>query len=400
MSKLPYTCDVLIIGGGPAGLSAAAELRRLGVASVHVLDREEETGGIPRHCAHSPYGFREFRRPMLGPAFARALSDRARASGAILHTRATATEIKPGGIVAVSSPEGFASITARAVLLATGVRESSRAARLLGGTKPAGVLNTGSLQGLVHLTRTRPFRRPVVVGTELVSFSALLTCRQAGIRPVAMVEPGERLVARSPLRLLPAALGIPLRLATELTAIHGRDQVNSVTLSRGNVIEDVECDGVLLTGKFRPENALLRTSHLQVDPHTLGPEIDPFGRCSDPTYFAAGNLLRAVETAGWCWSEGRAVARSIQRSLIGRLPDHPKERRLTIVGDGLAWALPQRSVDLDSELAFNRLQLHVSRPVKGTLRVGSQSYSLNARPERRIAVPLPPAQGDVVVEIV
>lgn len=388
MAELPERCDALIVGGGPAGLSAAAELRRMGVGAVHVLDRERETGGVPRHCAHSPFGLGEFGRPMLGPAFAAALTRRAEAAGARLHAGVSVTALRPGGAVETASDAGPRRIEARAVLLATGARESSRAARLIGGAKPGGVLSAGALQGLAHLHRRRPFERPVILGTELVSFSALATCRLAGIRPLAMIEPGERITARRVFQLAPLLLGASLRLRTELVAIHGGRRVAAATLRGPAGEEEVETDGVIVSGGFRPENALLRASHLAVDPHTLGPEIDQFGRCSDPAYFAAGNLLRGIETAGWCWREGRAVAQAMARALAGALPPMEGATRLAFDAAALRFVLPQRLAPGDAPPAFDRLQMRVARPFSGVTRVGGRAIALTSRPERRITRPL------------
>ncbi|MDX5349215.1 MAG: FAD-dependent oxidoreductase, partial [Paracoccaceae bacterium] len=216
--------EIIVVGAGPAGLSAAAALARAG-RRVTVLEREAEAGGIPRHCGHSPYGLREFRRLMSGPAYAARLRDTALAAGATIRTGTTVTALLPGGRVEVTDEAGPATLSAKAVLLAMGVRETSRAARLIGGEKPGGVINTAALQGLVYLNRQRPFRRPVILGTELVSFSALLTCRHAGIRPVAMVEPGSRITAWGASRWLPRVLGVPLRLQTEIARIRGRTRV-------------------------------------------------------------------------------------------------------------------------------------------------------------------------------
>ncbi len=390
MADLPESCDVLIVGGGPAGLAAAARLKRLGVGAVHLLERESETGGIPRHCAHSPYGLREFGRLMSGPAFARRLTAATVAAGAYLHRQATVTALHPGGRVSLTTPEGVAEVTARAVLLATGVRETPRAPRLVGGTRPGGVLNTGALQGLVHLDGLKPFDRPLIVGTEPVAFSALLTCRQAGMRPVAMVEPAARITARAPFRAVPLALGVPVWLGTALVAIHGTERVEAVTLAAGGTCREVSVDGVVFTGGFRPENALLRASHLAVDPGTRGPQVDQYGRCSDPAYFAAGNLLRAVETAGWCWAEGRAVGRAIVAHLAGRLPPREAAQAVTVEGAGLAWVLPQRIAPPGGPpAALPRLQVRAAKVFDGDLLLGGRRHRLVARPERRMTFDLP-----------
>jgi len=400
MTKLPHSCDVLIVGAGPAGLSAAFALRQAGVGSVHVLERETETGGIPRHCGHSPYGLREFRRLMGGATYAKALSARAEQAGAILHCNMTVTALHANGVVSVAGPDGLQDIRARSVLLATGARESSRTARLVGGTKPGGVLNTGSLQGLVYLDGLKPVRKPVIVGTELVSFSALLTCLHAGGRPVAMVEAGPRTTALRPAHWLPRVLGTPVYFNTELVMVHGRSRVEGVTLRHNGEDRVVEADSVIFTGQFRPENALLRESHIAVDPATRGPEIDQFGRCSDPAYFAAGNLLRAIETAGWCWDEGRSVAQSIALALQDKLPDRARAQKVEKVMAPVAYALPQFIVPSNLTAAFDKLQLRLTRPARGTARLGAVDYSINSRPDRRITLPLSSSDVPAILSFV
>lgn len=409
-AELPARAEVVIVGAGPAGLAAATALCRGGAGPVLVLDREPEPGGIPRHCGHSPYGMREFGRVLRGPAYAARLLREAREAGATVVPGVTVTALHPGPRLSVTSDAGPAEIAAAQVLLATGAREASRAERLIGGTKPGGVLSTGALQGLVYLGGLRPFRRPVILGTELVSFSALLTCRHARMRPVAMVEPGGRITARRPSGLLPRLLGVPLLLRTELLAIEGRDRVEAVRLRGPGGERRLEADGVVVTGRFRPEAALLAAGHLRLDPRTGGPEVDEFGRCSDPAYFAAGNLLRTVETAGWCWAEGRAIAAALLRARAGGLPEGPG-RPVVLEGEALAWVVPQRLAGDGTGAALPRLQLRVRRPARGLLglRTGGRETDGGAGggaggarprallPERRLLLPLPPGPGPAAV---
>ena len=208
--SLPSKVDVLVVGAGPAGLAAATELA--GHWNVLVVDREGAAGGIPRHCGHYPFGMREFHRLMKGSDYAKALVARAEAAGVQLALNVNVIALHSGPSVTVTADGGVSTITARRVLLATGVRESSRAQRLIGGTKPGGVLSTGALQGLVYLEGSKPFRRPVILGTELVSFSAILTLRHAGIAPVAMIEEAGRITARRPGDWIARAVfGVPVR---------------------------------------------------------------------------------------------------------------------------------------------------------------------------------------------
>lgn len=382
--------EIIVVGSGPAGLGAATALARAG-RRVTVLDREAEVGGIPRHCGHYPFGMREFQRLLRGPDYAARLRDTAIAAGVTIRTHTTVTALHPGGTVEITDDTGPATLSARAVLLATGVRETSRAARLIGGEKPGGVMSTGALQGIIYLNGQRPFYRPVIVGTELVAFSALLTCRHAGIKPVAMIEPGPRITARSPAIWLARLMGVPVLLQTEISAIHGRTRVEGVTLATPAAPRDINADGVIVTGGFRPDAALLRGSHLELDPASGGPVIDRWGRLSDQAYFAAGNLLRGVETAGWCWSEGRRTAQAIRAALDSQLPA-PCGERLDLVHPALRLAVPQRVSPGTGP--HDRLQVRLATPAKGVLRLEQDGHTLasariDSLPERRLSLPLP-----------
>jgi thioredoxin reductase len=401
---LPTEADVIIIGAGPAGLAAAAWLGQRGGLRILVLDREAEAGGVPRHCSHSPYGLREFRRLLTGPSYAKALVRQATAAGAQIRTGVSVTRLAPGPRIEVTSDAGPATLTARAVLLATGARETTRAERLIGGTKPQGVLSTGALQ-LLLASGHIPFRSPAILGTELVAFSALLSCRLAGIRPVAMLEPGSRTTARWPTGLFPRLQGIPLLFGTDVTGIEGEARVSGLRLSTGKAMA---ADGLIVTGQFRPDAPLLAGSPVRVDPGTGGPEIDQFGRCSEPGFFAAGNLLRGVETAGWCWAEGQAVAGSIHAHLTGRLSPDPG-RPITLRGP-ISAHVPQRIApgpapsDTGPRIGLDALQLRVSDAVSGRLGLwqdGSEIAGrvLHGRPERRILLPLPRAGAATEVSL-
>jgi cation diffusion facilitator CzcD-associated flavoprotein CzcO len=179
------SAEVVIIGSGPAGLSCARSLKRAGVSDITILEREAEAGGIPRHCGHTGYGWHEFSRLMQGPDYARRLVDEV--SGLDLRTKTTVLALRPGGEVLMTGENGPTAITGNKVLLALGARETPRSARLLTGARPQGVINTGMLQQMVYLQHRRPFKRPVIIGTELVSFSTLLTLRHIGVKPLAMI---------------------------------------------------------------------------------------------------------------------------------------------------------------------------------------------------------------------
>jgi NADPH-dependent 2,4-dienoyl-CoA reductase/sulfur reductase-like enzyme len=385
--------DVAIVGGGPAGLAAAIELKAQGVENVVVLEREESAGGIPRHCGHPPFGLREFGRVLTGPAYARRLAAAADGSGVSVRTRTEVVSIDPSRMpvrITCTTPDGVETIEARRLLIATGTRESPRSARLASGTRPLGIMNTGALQAYAYLEHLVPFRRPVIVGTELVALSAILTCRTLGAKPVAMIEEGRRPIAHGPLFLYPRLRGIPVLTSTKLVDIVGSPRVDHVVVEdEAGHRREIACDGVIFSGRFVGEAHLSRLAGLELDPGTGGPEIDQFGRTSQPAIFAAGNLLRPVETAGWCYREGRRIGGFIATDLNGKLPSPEKRQRLLVAG-GLRYVVPQWLTEDAGPLP--QLQIRVSRPVSGRLVArdedGRQIHSqrLSALPERRVLV--------------
>lgn len=285
--------DVVIIGGGPAGLSAARRLAELGIADVVVLEREAEAGGVPRHCGHSGFGWQSHRRIWTGPRFAAEL--RRSVEGLDVRTSTTVLEIKADGVLRIHDSKGLSEITAKRLLVATGTRETPRAARLVGGSRPPGVMNTGALQQHVYLRNFKPFERPVIIGSEWVSFSAILTSRHLGIRPVAMIEENSRITAPRPGDLIARlAYGVPVLTSTRLIAIEGGAQVEAVEIERHGRCQRIACDGVIFTGKFTPENSLLT---------------------GDPDVMLAGNVQGTLKTSGVCWREGHAAAERIAGSL-------------------------------------------------------------------------------------
>jgi len=392
------TRDVVIVGAGPTGLAAAVRLKKLGIDDLVVLERETEAGGIPRHCGHTGFGLREFGRLMTGPAFARRAARDAEAAGVELRLGTAVTALAAGGTLDVATPQGPARLRARRVLLATGVRETPRPPRLVSGTRPWGVMTTGALQQLVYLKGLRPFARAVIVGSELVSFSAILTLRAGGMRPVAMIEPGARITARRPGDLVARyILGVPVLTETRLHAIHGGNRVEGVVVEDRHGHHRIDCDGVIFTGRFLPESAIMSRDVLDFDPGTGGPAVDQTWRCSDPAYYACGNLVHPVETAGRCYREGLAAAQAIAADLAG--PCAPDAARVTVELDGALRYLCPQVVTLPAASAPRwRFNARAAREASGRLALLADNSALwsrhvHALPERRLTVPADALRG-------
>jgi len=360
------TCRVAIVGGGTSGLALATELKRIGVNDVVVLERDSEAGGVPRHCGHYPFGVRELKRLLKGPEYARALVHRAEAAGVDIRRSTTVTALHPNARLSLSTEDGISGLQADRVVLCTGVRESSRAQRFISGQRPSGVLTTGALQSMVYLNHKRPFRRPVILGSELVSFSAIMTCRHMGIRPVAIIEENDRVTVRQIMRPYPALRGVPIKFNATSIRILGDKNVEAVEYidAAGNR-QVIEADGVIISGKFRPEAALLHASHLKVDPGTGGPSIDQYGRTTDPSYFVTGNLLRPVETSSWCWHEAVACASRIKRDMENPVGD---VTTIAIISPdpAIRFVVPQLLARSGAPGAMQHMQLRLASPTRGT----------------------------------
>ncbi|WP_035855539.1 NAD(P)/FAD-dependent oxidoreductase [Cryptosporangium arvum] len=306
---------VVIVGGGPAGLTAAAALAPS--VDVLVLEREAVTGGIPRHSDHPGYGLRDLRRFLSGPEYARRLTGLARRAGAALETSAMVTGWAGERALEVTSPRGRRVIRADAVVLATGARERPRAARLIPGDRPDGVYTTGQLQNLVHLHGRSVGRRAVVIGAELVSWSAVLTLRAAGCSTVLMTS--EYAKPEVFPAVGPAVSGVPVRPLSRVVAIRGRGRVTSVDVEdlRTGERRRVPCDTVVTTGDWIPDHELARLGGVALDPATRGPRVDTALATSVPGVFAAGNLLHPVDTADVAALDGRHVAPAVLAYLRG-----------------------------------------------------------------------------------
>jgi thioredoxin reductase len=318
------TAGVVVVGAGPAGLSAAAELRRLGVGPVLVADREPEPGGVPRHSWHTGYGLRDLRRVMTGPAYARSLVSAALAAGADLRTGTTVTgwTTRPDGAhaVAMTSSAGLATVEAAAVLLATGCRERPRTARLVPGDRPAGVMTTGELQQRVYLGGERMAGRALVVGAEHVSFSAALTLAHAGADVVALVTEHERQQSYAAFRFGAAVRWrVPVWTSSAVRRIAGRGRLAGVEVAdvRTGTARFVPCEVVVFTGDWIPDHELARLAGLVMDAGTRGPAVDTTLATSLAGVFAAGNLVHAAETADIAALSGRHAARHIAAVLGG-----------------------------------------------------------------------------------
>ena len=259
------------------------------------------------------------------------------------------------------------------------------------GARPFGVMTYGELERYVHFVKKRPFKRAVIVGTEWVSFAAIHTMRKNGIEPVCMLEEYSRTVAPKMIALAHEKIfKTQIYPSVRLRRILGRYRVEGVEVEREGQVQVIACDGVVFTGKFRPEAHLVQRSCLDFDPHSGGPATDQYQRLSDPSYFACGNILRPVETSWACSKEGAKAAHFVKMSMSDTFPAITEFVPIRFQNP-IRFVWPQR-------LAFPLRQDHklclmvsVRRPTRGLLRLvvngqGAWIKAINAMPEQLIKI--------------
>ncbi|HET7664683.1 MAG TPA: FAD-dependent oxidoreductase [Mycobacterium sp.] len=334
---------VAIVGGGPSGLTAAAALAPQIGGDVLVIERDAETGGIPRHSDHPGYGMRDLKRFISGPAYARRLTAMAQDAGAVLETEAMVTGWAGERSLHITSPRGVRTVTADAVVLATGARERPRPARLVPGDRPDGVYTTGQLQNLVHLHHAPVGRRALVIGAELVSWSAVLTLRESGCATVGMVTSHPKAEAYTAFRVAGRLLmDGPVYTRSRLVGIRGKDRVCSAVVENvdSGARTTIDCDTVVFTGDWIPDHELARSGGLAMDTTgTRGPVVDAALRTSSLGVFAVGNLLHPVDTADGAALDGRHVATAVRRWLQHH--DEPAKAVRIHADVPFRWVAPQ-----------------------------------------------------------
>jgi thioredoxin reductase len=314
---------------------------------------------VPRHCHHTGFGLRDLHRLVSGPSYAARRVALASEAGVQLRAGAMVTDWADTTSVVTTSREGRTRIAAEAVLLATGCRERPRPARLVPGSRPAGVFTTGALQQWAHLRGRRVGAVAVVVGAEHIAFSAVQTLVGSGTRVAAVVTDSPALQTFRSLAVATAGIRrVPVLAHTRLDSISGRGRVDGVVVTSldTGASRRIDCDTVVFTGDWIPDHELARAAGVDMDLATRGPVVDTSGATSVPGVFAAGNLVHPAEPADLAALSGQHVGAAVVRWLASGdvTPAVPVS-----VADPLAWITPQL---VRPGVAAPRFVLRAARP--------------------------------------
>ena len=359
--------DVLVVGGGPAGLAAALGARETGAERVLVVDRELEAGGILLQCIHSGFGLRYFREEITGPEYAERSLEQALESHVDVLSDAFVFDVTEDRTVAIMSPTvGVATTTAASVVLAMGARERTRGAIAIPGTRPAGVLTAGLAQKLVNLHGYLPGRRVAILGSGDIGLIMARRLTLEGIDVVGVFElmPHANGLSRNIVQCLDD-FDIPLHLSTTVVDIVGHDRVEKVTVAPVDAhltpqldrSWDVACDTLLLSVGLIPENELSRQLGVRMDPLTNGPVVTSEMETSVPGVFAAGNVAHINDLADWVSEEALIAGRAAGRRATGQRV--PADNIRVLPGRNVASVVPH-SISTDR---VHTLYLRVKEPM-------------------------------------
>ncbi len=344
--------DIVIIGGGPAGLAAAVSARQSGIDSILILERDKELGGILNQCIHNGFGLHTFKEELTGPEYAQRFISQAEELDIEYKLNTMVLEVGADKIVtAMNRDDGLFMIQAKAVVLAMGCRERSRGALNIPGYRPAGIYSAGTAQRLVNMEGYMPGREVVILGSGDIGLimARRMTLEGAKVKVVAELMPYSGGLKRNIVQCLDD-YGIPLKLSHTVVDIKGKERVEGVTLAQVDekskpipgTEEYYSCDTLLLSVGLIPENEISRGMGVEMNPFTSGPKVNESLETNLEGVFACGNVLHVHDLVDFVSEEAASAGRNAAayvkeyRDAAGtrKVEDIHAEREIPLVATG------------------------------------------------------------------
>ncbi|MBE5914557.1 MULTISPECIES: NAD(P)/FAD-dependent oxidoreductase [Pseudobutyrivibrio] len=347
--------DIVIVGGGPAGLAAAVAARNAGVDKILILERDKELGGILNQCIHNGFGLHTFKEELTGPEYAYRFIEKVLDAKIEYKLNTMVMDISEDRVVtAMSREDGMYQIKAGAVILAMGCRERPRGALNIPGYRPAGIFSAGTAQRLVNIEGYMPGREVVILGSGDIGLimARRMTLEGAKVKVVAELMPYSGGLKRNIVQCLDD-FGIPLKLSHTVVDIEGKEHLEAVTIAQvdnhGKPIPGTEerytCDTLLLSCGLIPENELSRNAGVEMSPITSGPIVNESLETNIPGVFACGNVLHVHDLVDYVSEEADRAGQNAAKFIKGELADNGGEEIEIVATEGARYTVPS-TIDL------------------------------------------------------
>ena len=361
--------DLVVVGGGPAGLAAAVEAKKNGIDSILVIERAKELGGILQQCIHNGFGLHEFKEELTGPEYAQRFMDQLFEMNIEYKLDTMVLEVSSDKVVqAINSVDGYMIIEAKSVVLTMGCRERTRGAIAIPGDRPAGVFTAGAAQRYINMEGYMVGKRVVILGSGDIGLimARRLTLEGAKVLAVAELMPFSGGLMRNIVQCL-EDYDIPLYLSHTVVDIIGKDRVEKVIIAKvdenkrpipGTEIE-YECDTLLLSVGLIPENDISRATGIKIDPRTNGPIVNEMMETSIEGIFASGNVVHVHDLVDFVSIESRKAGKAAAKYIKGEVTDGNYIDVET--GFGIGYTVPQKfrmeNIEKNLELSMRARQI-------------------------------------------
>ncbi|EID84978.1 Thioredoxin reductase [Treponema sp. JC4] len=382
MTNLNY--DIVIVGGGPAGMAAAVAAKKAGSDSILILERDTRIGGILLQCIHNGFGLHHFGEELTGPEYAGRFSDEVEKLGIEYKTDTMVLEVNAKKqVTAINTKDGLMMIQAKAVILAMGCRERTRGALVIPGTRPAGIFTAGSAQRFVNIDGYLPGKKVVILGSGDIGLimARRLTLEGAEVKLICELMPFSAGLRRNIVQCV-ENFNIPLKFSHTITKIHGKERVEGVSVAAVDknrrpipeTEEFIECDTLLLSVGLIPENEISNGCGISIDSTTSGPVVNEHMQTSVEGIFACGNTVHVHDLVDFVTAESIRAGENAAKYVQGAKAKNPKNVVLR-PGNRVRYTVPQHIESTESETPISIM----FRPTDVYRNVQIVAYSNNER---------------------